>query len=237
MTLSCTFLARGGKNYEKSLAMLLSHIDAFDISEADLTVQKDREVIVSQIQEMYPAGGVPAFNKTEIKSAVLNEFLAQRAPFPYKTAIFMSTPTMAFCVTAFSCYRHMPAPFQVAILNYGIASAGALFSIGAAGAMFLGGLFAKYGSQHEATGIRLRHFGAGTIASAAFTLWNASLLHLPMGVAAGVLPQVSAQPWHGPLIGAGVSTITWFTAACIFKPKTTPAKSLAYVALRNDEHP
>jgi len=233
MGMCFVFLAFSGEKYQKSRATLLSQINAFDITKADVQVEQDRKVIVSHIEAMYPNGGVLAFNKTvrtEIKSVVVKESSAQFSHISYKTAFLMSTPGMAFCMSGLSSFRHLPAPFQVAYLIYGTTNAGAQFPVAAAVAMLLGGRFAKYASQPDAAGIGLRHFYAGTITSAGFTLWNTMLFHLPLGIAAGVLPQISAQPWHGPLIGASVSAITWSMAAWIFKPKTKPQlqRSLSY---------
>merc|ERR1719161_47050 len=85
-----------GEAFANNMAMLISQIEAFEISEAQVQEDSDRQMILRHIDQMFPEGGDKEFDslvRTDVKRVVIEEFSLQRAPISYRIAMIANYAT------------------------------------------------------------------------------------------------------------------------------------------------
>jgi len=189
--------------------ILISQLELFDMNTCDFTMKTDRELVLKRVQELYK-GGISEFNgilQGDVKEMVVSNFTRQRSPMPYHLYLLANLPCILGGMTFFSTFRHASTPYQITYLVYVITYVGACMPVVFAIVMMLGQRFA--GPKEQVSKLRPRHLMIGLLGSVMMIAWMDATWFVPCMIAAGNMPSVSTNPWHGPVMTVAISILTW----------------------------
>jgi len=216
--------AATGEYYAEDLKLLTSQLQGFDITNCGFTMETDRATVMDAVGRLYPKGGFERFNNTvrkELQRTVLATFSRQRSLISYRLAVVTQLPALCGYIGFVSSMRHAPLPYQVAYSVYAITCVVALYPLTMAGCMSAAARLANRRTVSLAGGaapaLRWQHFFVGLCTAVLFIVALDLTYYLPCGVAAGTLPQVSEQPWHGVLLSVALNLVIGIASVGFFR--------------------
>jgi len=218
-----TYCAYGGEDYFRTRALLEKQLAEFEFKNAEMQEESDKIEVLSQIDHMF-AGGVAEFDRfmeTEIREAVVAQFVQQLSPVPFSNAFVCTFPAVPFFLSGGSSQwgDHIDLEYSVSYLFFTIGFGLAVFPMVTVYILWLGGKYAAKDSLREdSTGIHRRHVIIGLLGSVINAVFCAVGYQFVCGMAALSIQYPGASRWHGLFLSAVLNGIVVVVAIIFFYP-------------------